>query len=48
MVRSNLVLSLLAGAGAVSAAASRQAIKVVPGSYIVEFEDTEVGLFFNL
>ncbi|KAF2993337.1 hypothetical protein E8E14_000497 [Neopestalotiopsis sp. 37M] len=41
MVRSNLVLSLLAGAGAVSAAASRQAIKVVPGSYIVEFEDTE-------
>ncbi|ETS76666.1 hypothetical protein PFICI_12053 [Pestalotiopsis fici W106-1] len=41
MVRSNLVLSLLASAGAVSAAASRQAIKVVPGSYIVEFEDTE-------
>jgi hypothetical protein len=42
MVRRNLVLSLLASAAAVTEAA-RTPKKFVPGSYIVEFEDSEVS-----
>lgn len=42
MVRTNVVLSLLASAGAALAeATARPGVKVVPGSFIVEFEDSE-------
>lgn len=42
MVRSNVALSLLAGASALTEAA-RTPKKQVPGSYIVEYDDGAVG-----